>query len=336
MKEPIDNRPPDPDSVARNIHDIQESADEITEHIMLRYKNRKDKNKPLIVLLGEHHDDGVHAAVNLRIIERLQYHIPPYAIGLGLETPHTSPFVALQRLSGAIKEEFYKSALSALNAQAIGDPTHAWLHIAADPTKGVTHLSAVTVCRALKANCSVVLGDLPSESDSMILVENDPSLQDALTYFRIRPKHTGEISIGSYLGMHTRNLAMRNKAIESINLRRPEIFIQACGNLHVCGNDLYPHSISLSKLFERAGYEVCGYVRRDSDVSDKPDNILNIESVFLEGPKFSNLQDGLEEKWLNAVMPSVSIVGWNADEIARTTNLISAQVSRFFRRLEPR
>jgi len=329
--------PPNHDLVARDIHDIQKSADYITDHILLRHKNRTDKTKPLIVLLGEHHDDGGHAASNLRILEKLQHHIPPYTIGLGLETPHTSPLLALQRLSPGIKEEFFRSAVSILNAGKAGDPIHAWLSIAADPTAGVTHLSNVTVCRALEANCSIVLGDLPTESDdNMTLVENDPSLQDAFTYFRVRPKHTEVISVGSYLGVHVRNLAMRNKAIEYINLRHPEIFIQACGNLHVCGTDLYPHSISLSKLFERAGYEVCGFVRRDSDISAKPDDGLdNIESVFLDGPKFGNLQDGIEEKWLNAVMPSISIVGWRADEIKRTTNLISGQVSRFFRRLEP-
>lgn len=330
--------------IFKNIQDTNQVSDIISANILKRAAKRKDKTRPLVVMLGENHHQANHAASNFRIIETLQQHIAPYAINYGYEVPHTSSLHALRRiLSFRSTNDNLKASLeSALGSLDSSNSYHAWLSIAADPRNGMPLIDQVLTYRLLSAGSPMIYGDLPTVEPSEdlgleglgFLDENDGVFKKCLSYFRNKPKGTDAISPASYLGVHLRNLAMRDRAAECIDLNKPEIFIQVCGNFHVGGNVIFPDSISLSTLFQRAGFETYGVIRPTSEsLNDYFSSAKNVDRFLLDGPKFYACKDSLESDWLKAVMPQVSKVGWREDEIDRVKQVFYQQVERICLRL---
>ena len=83
---------------------INDVSDSILGHISERYQTRKDKSKPLVVLLGESHADPSHRAVQLSVMSRLYQSLDSDGVSCGMEG-HLRPVTEL--LKSMMSESSY-------------------------------------------------------------------------------------------------------------------------------------------------------------------------------------------------------------------------------------
>lgn len=314
-----------PDEAKAEAVKINAVSQSILGRIADGYQARKNKSKPLVILLGEDHSDASHRAVQLSVMTRLYESFDPDVVSCGMEgsqvgliesleiarsKPISSPQLKMQvdKVSQYLRrshpEDPINIAASAFYATSIDSPaTRKALQYVLLREGYKSFFNDVAVKEYKSSSFFHGSGYEIDFSDDKVW-----EYYQRFVHKEQVPNRAGmgrSIDPASLDGTYFRNYFMACAADEHIKKHKPKLFIQLCGAAHVNGDGMhYRPQEGLVHFLEREGHNVLGMTLPSVVVKGgPPENIIHY--AFDGAVKFPNGHTDLEKEWMDAVLPHV-------------------------------
>lgn len=231
-----------------------------------------DANKPLMLLVGEHHDNTYHAIIKMMVLDRLQKE--GVSIAFGLEMSHDSVY---KTFADAFEDKMDRTlviprdeALRRFNKDKDGQKSLATC--VTDFNFASADQANKTLMRyTLTKGISSQFNDASKTSDIELVAGprgmmkrrvGKLDLDDPVTREAVKQEKSlhNAPEPASIKGMTARNRVLTAKLIEHSQRERPQIYVQSLGMTHVAGGPtpegLHDYKYSMAAMLKDQGYEI--------------------------------------------------------------------------------